>query len=90
MASQIQFGYAYHDSDDESFVKHLDHEAQACADALSRSERGTRALRSISEFLATGGFELDASNQRAVMLLLGIAWKRPSATDNAIVRALTH
>lgn len=85
----IAFSYAYYDTDKDSFAKHLDEDAAAHAEKLARSERGTTALRTLSEWLATGGIGLDQTNQQAVLALLCIAWRRPSAADNAIIRALT-
>lgn len=86
----VQFLYGLHNNDRDAFNAQLDEDAADAAEQLARSERGTAALRAISEWLATGGIGLDGDNQRAVLTLLIVAWRRPSATDNAIVKALTR
>lgn len=87
---RLGFNYAHYDTDRNAFNAQLDEDAADAAEQLARSERGATALRSISELLATGGIGLDGDNQRAVLTLLIVAWRRPSAADNAIVKALTR
>lgn len=85
----LTFTYAYYNTDRESFAAHLDADAWDAAKQLTQSERGTKALRDLSELLANGAIGLDEHNQRALITLLVIAYRRPSATDNAIVAALS-